>query len=81
MSTDNSKIVYEPEADVLSLEISRGVKIDSAKEIGNVVVHFTPYNVPVLIEILNTSQSITQAQNVLNQNRGTATAGSAPAGA
>ncbi len=46
---------YDREADVLTLEADRSAKIDYAKELGNVVVHFTKNNVPVLVEILNAS--------------------------
>ena len=48
---DKAKISYEPEADVLMWEIT-DKPIDYAKEIGDVVVHFTKNNMPVLIEIL-----------------------------
>lgn len=52
----NRRIVYryEPEADVLSVELSRQ-RIDHATEAGNFVVHWTTRGVPVLIEILNAS--------------------------
>jgi len=43
---------YDPEADVLSWEISNA-KIDHAVEMGNAIVHFSPKNIPVLFEILN----------------------------
>ena len=43
------KIQYESEADLLSIESSHE-PIDYAREIGNVVVHFTSKNNPVLIE-------------------------------
>ena len=45
---NKAKISYEPEADVLMWEIAN-MAIDYAKEIGNVVVHFTKNNIPVLI--------------------------------
>ena len=48
MKRDNKeKIHYEPDSDVLSWEVSNE-PIDSAQEIGNVVVHFSKKNVPVL---------------------------------
>lgn len=50
LATKN-KVAYEPEADVLSWEVS-GQPIDYAREIGNMVVHFTRDNTPVLFEIL-----------------------------
>lgn len=42
---------YEPEADVLRLEVS-GRPIDYAAEVGNVVVHFDKRGIPVYFEIL-----------------------------
>ncbi len=58
------KISYEPEADVLMWEISNK-SIDFAKEVGNVVVHFTKNNVPVLIEILEASKFLAKAKNLV----------------
>ena len=51
------KISYEPEADVLRVEISRR-PIDYASELGNIVVHFSPQNTPVYLEILEASKFI-----------------------
>ena len=59
-----SKINYEPEADVLTLELS-GQKIDYAKEIGNFVVHFNQQNIPVLVEILEATSFLRRANNLL----------------
>lgn len=50
------KISYEPEADVLMWEVSKQ-PIDDAKQIGNIVVHFSKHNIPVLVEILEASFS------------------------
>ena len=61
---NNTKISYEPEADVLMWEISNK-PINSAKEIGNVIVHFTKNNVPVLIEILEASKFLAKAKDLL----------------
>ncbi|MSU75530.1 MAG: DUF2283 domain-containing protein [Candidatus Magasanikbacteria bacterium] len=55
---------YEPEADVLSWEIS-AKSIDYAKEIGNVVVHFTKNNDPVLVEIIGAKNFIAQTKHVV----------------
>ena len=54
------KINYEPEADVLTYEITNQ-PIDYAKEIGNIVVHFTKSNIPVLIEILEATKFLKKA--------------------
>lgn len=58
------KISYEPEADVLMWEISKQ-PIDSAKEIGNVIVHFSKNQNPVLLEILDASKFLSQAKNLV----------------
>lgn len=61
-----AKISYEPEADVLTWEIT-DKPIDFAREIGNVVVHFTKQNVPVLIEILEASIFVKKAKQLVGQ--------------
>lgn len=58
---------YEPEADVLSYEITNQ-PIDHAQEIGNIVVHFTKENEPVLVEILEATQFLNQAKNLKEKN-------------
>ncbi|MBI3589059.1 MAG: DUF2283 domain-containing protein [Candidatus Liptonbacteria bacterium] len=63
---NKAKISYEPEADVLTWEITNQ-PIDSAKEIGNIVVHFTKKNVPVLIEILEASQFLSKAKDLISK--------------
>lgn len=57
MSEDdnNSVISYEPEADVVRIELS-SKPIEYAREMGNVIVHFSPDNVPVYLEILEASK-------------------------
>lgn len=40
----------------------------TAKEIGNIIVHFTKGNVPVLIEILEASKFLTKAKNLVEKN-------------
>ena len=50
----------EGEADVLTPEADRKAKIDYAKELGDVVVHFTKDTLPVLVEILNASRVLKQ---------------------
>ncbi|MDP3741477.1 MAG: DUF2283 domain-containing protein [bacterium] len=66
-NTKMERISYEPEADVLTLEITDQA-IDHAKEIGNVVVHFTKRNTPVLVEILEATKFLTKAQGLLRKN-------------
>lgn len=64
-----SKIAYEPEADVLSWEISSKQPIDHAREVGNVIIHFTEHNVPVFIEILNASSFVAEAGRLVTTQR------------
>ena len=61
-----ARITYEPEADVLTWEITNQ-PIDFAKEIGNIVVHFTKQNIPVLIEILEASSFIKKTKQLIGQ--------------
>ena len=62
-----NKISYEYEADVLTVE-SSNKPIDYAKEIGNVVVHFTKKDEPVLFEILDASKFFTKAGSVMKKS-------------
>ena len=52
---NNTKISYDSDADVLSLESAGHTVIDHAEEMGNLVVHFSKQNKPVLVEILDAS--------------------------
>ena len=69
---DEGRFSYEPEADVLMWEVSHEAAIDSAREVGNVVVHFTHQNVPVLIEIFNANQFLRSAGKVFEPTPGPA---------
>ncbi|PIY90722.1 MAG: hypothetical protein COY72_01955 [Candidatus Nealsonbacteria bacterium CG_4_10_14_0_8_um_filter_35_10] len=68
MKKNRAKISYEPEADVLMWEIT-DKPIDYAKEIGNVVVHFTKDNTPVLIEILEASKFLARVKNLVKKTQ------------
>ena len=59
---------YEPEADVFTVELS-GQPIDHAKEIGNIVVHFTKKNTPVLIEILEASKFLAKVKDLVTSRK------------
>jgi hypothetical protein len=63
MKNNQPKINYEPEADVLTYEITNQ-PIDYAKEIGNIVVHFTENNTPVLVEILEATKFLKKAERL-----------------
>ncbi|MDO8495683.1 MAG: DUF2283 domain-containing protein [bacterium] len=58
-----TKISYEPEADVLTYEITNQ-SIDYAQEVGNIVVHFTKENKPVLVEILEATKFLNKAEKL-----------------
>ncbi|MEK7553265.1 MAG: DUF2283 domain-containing protein [Patescibacteria group bacterium] len=76
MKKNKAKISYEPEADVLMWEIA-DKQINYAKEIGDVVVHFTKNNIPVLIEILEASRFLAKAKNLIKKESGILTGKSA----
>jgi len=62
------KISYEPEADVLRVEFNKK-PIDYATEVENVVVHFSPENVPVYLEFLEASKFISDISDVIKSTR------------
>ncbi|MDP3764598.1 MAG: DUF2283 domain-containing protein [bacterium] len=66
MKKNKLKLRYEPDADVLSWEVS-AKPIDFAEEIGNMVVHFSKDNTPVLFEILDASSFIKKADNLVRE--------------
>ena len=47
---------YDKEADVLSVENDTNTPVSYAQEMGNLIVHFSKQNKPVLIEILEASK-------------------------
>lgn len=51
---------YDPEVDILFIEVSKRT-IDSAEEMGPVIVHFAKDHKPVALEILDASQFVSQA--------------------
>ena len=53
---NNTKISYDSDADVLRMESAGNKVIDHAEEMGNLVVHFSKKNRPVLVEILEASR-------------------------
>lgn len=65
MKKQKITISYEPEADVLALETGKEA-IDYAQEMGNVVVHFTKKNSPVLVEILEASKFLSNAKKLVS---------------
>ena len=62
MKKEKTKISYDPDADVLSMELSGSKRIDYATEAGNFVVHFSKKNIPVLVEVLQATQFLKRSQ-------------------
>ena len=60
------KISYEPEADVLRVEISKE-PIDFAQEMGNIIVHFSEKGLPVYLEILEAKKFLLQTERILKK--------------
>lgn len=65
----NVKIAYDSEADVLSWEGDKAARIDHAKEMGNLVVHFTKTGEPVLVEMLEASKTFRQNRKFISPLR------------
>lgn len=57
---------YDSDADVLSVEVSKK-PIDYAQEMGDLVVHFTKDNKPVLLEVLDAKRFFKKSLKVLPQ--------------
>ena len=57
------KVRYDRETDITLIELS-GEKIDHAEEMGNIIVHFTKDNRPVMLEILDSSDFLPQLTKI-----------------
>ena len=57
------KISYNRKSDILLIELSRET-IDHAEEIDSIIVHFSPKNKPVLLEILDASDFLTKVNKL-----------------
>lgn len=62
------KFNYDPEADVLSWEIS-DAPISYASEIGDMIVHFTKNNEPVYVEVLRAKEFMKTAEHAVGVRR------------
>ena len=62
-----TKMSYDPESDVLRVELSKK-PIDYATEIGSFVVHFSPKDLPVYIEILEAKKFLRRTERILSQS-------------
>jgi len=67
MKKVKTKISYDPDADVLSMEVSGSKKIDYATEAGDFIIHFSKSSVPVLVEVLNASKFLLRSNNKVMQ--------------
>lgn len=61
------KIIYEPEVDVLSWELSKK-PIDYAEEVDNMIVHFSKKGEPVFVEILGASKFLSKARGIVEDS-------------
>jgi uncharacterized protein YuzE len=50
-------ISYDRENDIMMLELSKA-KIDHAEQTGQIIIHFSKKNKPVLLEIMDASEFI-----------------------
>lgn len=57
------KISYDREVDILTIHVEEGT-IDYAEEAGNMIIHFTSDHKPVLIEILDASDFLTELTRI-----------------
>ncbi|MDP2909559.1 MAG: DUF2283 domain-containing protein [bacterium] len=64
MEDKKTKISYDVEADILRMEISEK-PIDYAKEMGNVIIHFTKDGLPVYLEILEAKGFLMRSKQIL----------------
>lgn len=52
------KMVYDDEADVLTLIVAEEGKLSHAEELGDIVVHFGEKGAPLFLEILRASKIV-----------------------
>ncbi len=64
---NKTKITYDPDADVLSMEVSGKAKIDHASEVGNFIVHVSKSGQPVLVEMLNAGATLKSSNQAVNK--------------
>lgn len=64
---NNTKMIYEPEDDVLNIWLSKK-PIDYAEQTGDIIVHFTKNNEAVYIEVLDASKLLKDFGKTLPKN-------------
>jgi len=57
------KVSYDRESDILMIQVG-DEKIDYAEEMGPIIIHFTEKGKPVLLEILDASEFISQTAKI-----------------
>lgn len=57
------RVSYDRETDIMLVEISNE-RIDFAEEVGPIIVHFTKDRIPVLLEILDASEFISNLSRI-----------------
>jgi len=57
------RVRYDRETDITLVELSKE-KIDHAEEMDNLIIHFTKDNKPVALEILNSSNFLSELTKV-----------------
>jgi len=57
------KVTYDRESDVLMIQVAEA-RIDYAEEMGPIIVDFTKEGKPVLLEILDASEVITEVVKI-----------------
>jgi len=74
MKKNNVKITYDSEADVLSMEADKKTQIAYAQEMGNLIVHFSKSEQPVLVEVLEASKMFRENRRSISPLRNLVTA-------
>lgn len=62
------KIKYDEEVDIVIIELSEE-DVDYAKEAENMIIHFSKEGRPVLVEILDASEFISDLSGVMNADK------------
>lgn len=63
------KTKYDSEVDIVMIELSEE-DIDHAEEAENMVIHFSRENKPVLVEILDASEFLSELSGVMDASEG-----------
>ena len=56
-------MIYDPEANILSIELAQG-QISHVREVGNILIHVSKAEKPILIEILDASKFTGQIEKI-----------------